>query len=116
MNEVWLSIKAWTQRLLLAALAIYAALYIYHNSGEPVKFWYWFKPEHETTVFLLTTGAFFAGIVCTILVVTALRTIQQVRDLHSRGRQEKMERDVAEMKAKAAMLQTRPVTEEPRQP
>jgi uncharacterized integral membrane protein len=109
MNEVWLSIKAWTQRLILAALVIYAVLYVYNNSGEPVQFWYWFKHEHSTTVFFLTSGAFLAGVVFTILASTALKTIKQIRELRSRGRQEKIERDLNEMKTKAAMLQTRPV-------
>jgi hypothetical protein len=37
-----------------------------------------------------------------------LRTVKQIRELRHRGRQEKIERDINEMKAKAAMLQTRP--------
>ncbi len=109
MNEVWLSIKAWTQRLILAAVVVYAILYIYNNNDEPVKFWFWVHRVHQTTVFLLTTGAFFAGVIVTILVSTALKTIRQIRDLRSRSRHEKLERDMEEMKAKAAMLQTRPV-------
>jgi MFS superfamily sulfate permease-like transporter len=109
MNEIWLSIKAWTQRLILAALVIYAGLFIYKNNSESVKFWFWFDRIHSTTVFLLSAGAFAAGIVFAILVSTALKTVKQIRDLRSRGRQEKIERDVSDMKAKAAMLQTRPV-------
>ena len=108
MNELWLSIKAWTQRILLAALVIYAGLYVYKNSGTPVKFWFWFNREDSTSVFFLTSGAFFAGIIFTILAGTALKTLKQIRDLRSRGRQEKIERDLNEMKTKAAMLQTRP--------
>jgi hypothetical protein len=109
MNDFWLSLKAWTQRLILAALVVYAALYIYNNSGEPVHFWIWFKHEPSTSVFFLTSGAFLAGVVFTILASTALKTIKQIRELRSRGRQEKIERDLNEMKTKAAMLQTRPV-------
>jgi len=112
MNDLWLNIKEWTQRLILAAAAIYAVFYIYYNSGEPVKFWYWFKPEHPSTVFWLTTGAFFAGVICTLLVSTAWKTVRQVKELRSRGRQEKLEREISEMKTKAAMLQTRPVEEQ----
>ena len=109
MNEVWLSIKAWTQRLLLAALVIYFALYVYNNSGTSVSFWFWFKHEHATTVFFLTSGAFLAGMIFTILVSTALKTLRQIRELRGRSRQDKLERDISEMKAKAAMLQTRPI-------
>jgi len=112
MNEIWLSVKAWTQRLFLAAVVVYAGLFFYHNNGETIKFWYWFKPEHESTVFMLTTLAFFAGVVFTVIASTALKTIKQIKDLRSRGRQEKMEREISDMKAKAAMLQTRPVENE----
>jgi hypothetical protein len=59
-------------------------------------------------VFLLTTGAFLAGVVFTIVANTTLKTVRQIRDLRSRGRHEKMERDLEDMKTKAAMLQTRP--------
>jgi uncharacterized integral membrane protein len=109
MNEIWLGIKAWTQRLIIAALVLYAILFVYNNSGEAVEFWFWFKHSHRTTVFFLTAGAFVTGIIFTILVSTALRTLKQIRDLRSRSRRDQMERDVADMKAKAAMLQTRPV-------
>ena len=108
MNDVWLEIKAWTQRLILAALVIYAALYIYNNSGTPVKFWYWFNHEQSTTVFFLTSGAFVAGAIFVILLSTAIKTLRQLRALHSTSRQDKIERDLQEMKTKAAMLQTRP--------
>ncbi len=108
MNEIWLNIKAWTQRLLLAALVIYAGLYVYNNSGTTVSFWYWFKHEHSTTVFFLTSGAFLAGVIFTVLASTALKTLKQIRDLRHRGRQDKIERDIEDMKTKAAMLQTRP--------
>jgi uncharacterized integral membrane protein len=111
MNELWLSIKAWTQRILLALLAIYAGFFIYKNSGSDVKFWFWFNHVHSTSVFFLTSGAFVAGIVFTILVSTALKTLRQIRELRGRSRQDKLEREISDMKAKAAMLQTRPVTD-----
>jgi lysylphosphatidylglycerol synthetase-like protein (DUF2156 family) len=109
MNELWLSIKVWTQRILLALLAIYAIFFVLKNSGDPVNFWFWFKHEPaKTTVFILSAIAFVAGMVVMLLLSTAIRTVKQVKELRSRGRQEKMERELADMKAKAAMLQTKP--------
>jgi lysylphosphatidylglycerol synthetase-like protein (DUF2156 family) len=109
MNDLWLSIKIWTQRLLLAAVAIYAIFFVLNNSGDKVDFWFWFKHEPaKTTVFLLSAMAFAAGMVVMLLLSTAIRTVKQVRELRSRSRQEKMERELADMKAKAAMLQTKP--------
>jgi uncharacterized integral membrane protein len=109
MNELWLSIKVWTQRILLAAVAIYAFIFVIQNNKDPVDFWFWFKHDPaKTTVFILTAIAFVAGMVVMLLLSTALRTVKQVKELRSRSRQEKMERELADMKAKAAMLQTKP--------
>jgi len=108
MNEIWLSIKSWTQRLVLAALVIYASVFVYKNSRNKVDFWYWYDHSRSTTVIVLTAGAFAAGMIFMVLLSTALKTLRQIRDLRSRSRHEKMERELADMKAKAAMLQTRP--------
>ena len=108
MNDLWLNIKAWAQRILLALLVIYFGLYIYKNSGMTVKLWWWFRPEFQTTVFVLTSGAFVVGILFTFLATTTLRTLKQIREMRHRGRQERLEKDIEEMKNKAAMLQTRP--------
>ena len=108
MNEIWLSIKSWTQRLLLAALVIYAGVFVYNNRIE-VNFWYWYHHSRSTSVFVLTAGAFAAGMIFMVLLSTAFKTLRQIRDLRARSRNEKMERELADMKARAAMLQTRPV-------
>jgi uncharacterized integral membrane protein len=108
MNELWIKIKAWTKAILIGALLIYALLFIYNNSGEPVNFWWWFSHTHPTSVFFLTAGAFLAGIIFTILVRTSWKTWRQIRTMRERGRTGKLEREMADMKAKAAMLQTRP--------
>ena len=69
--------------------------------------WFWFGTEPETRVLTLVTGAFAAGVIATILIGTTFRTIRQTRELRTRTRAEKMERQVAEMQAKAGRLQTR---------
>jgi uncharacterized integral membrane protein len=112
MNEIWLSIKAWIKGIIFSLILIYAILFVYNNSGKDVDFWWWFKHLHHTSVFLLVAGAFFAGVLCTIVVATTLKTLRQIRDLRSRSRRDKLERNLADMTAKAAMLQTRP-TENP---
>ncbi len=112
MNEIWLSIKSWAQRLVLAALVIYAGVFVYKNSQQPVSFWYWYNHSRSTTVFILTAAAFAAGMIFMVLLSTAIKTLRQIRDLRSRSRHEKMERELADMKAKAAMLQTRAVADQ----
>lgn len=107
MNNTWLKIKAWTKGIVLGLLLLYIVLFIYKNSGAPVTFWWWFNHSPTTTVFLLALFAFCAGILTSIIVRTMWRTYRQVREMRHRGRTEKLERDVADMHAKAAMLQTR---------
>jgi hypothetical protein len=107
MGNIWLKIKVWTKSILFGALVLYALLFILNNSGQPVKFWYWFRHEHETSMLVLVVVTFLAGVIGTILVRTTLKTLKQVRELRERSRLDRIEREHAEMKAKAAMLQTK---------
>jgi uncharacterized membrane protein YciS (DUF1049 family) len=107
MGNLWLKIKIWTKSILFGALFLYALLFILNNSGQPVKFWYWFKHEYETSMLVLIVVTFLAGVLCAILVRTTFKTLRQVRELRERSRIDRLEREHAEMKAKAAMLQTR---------
>src|SRR6202012_1743430 len=104
MNDLWLKIKVWTKIILFSAVFLYVLLFIYNNSGQPTEFWFWFGHTHITSVFFLTTSCFFAGVIVTLLVRTTWTTVRQIRALQQRGRAAKLQRDVDEMKAKAAML------------
>jgi hypothetical protein len=107
MGNLWLKIKIWTKSLLFAALAIYGLLFVYNNSGQKVTFWYWFGKNPETTSIVMMGVTLLAGVLGTILVRTTFTTIRQIRELRQRNRIANLERETAEMKAKAAMLQTR---------
>ena len=108
MGNLWLKIKIWTKGLLFGAVALYTLLFLYNNSGrEPVKFWYWFSREPQQPPLVLVFVSFLAGVVVTLLLSTTFKTLRQIRELRSKGRLERLEREHAEMKAKAAMLQTK---------
>jgi hypothetical protein len=108
MYSVWQKFKLWTKAILLAAALLYGLIFIYNNSGEAVRLWWWYNRRIETSAFFLTIGAFLSGIVTTILVRTLWTTWRQISKSSDRARTDKLEREVATMKAKAAMLQTRP--------
>jgi uncharacterized integral membrane protein len=108
MNDLWLKIKAWTKGIVAILILLYVILFTYNNSGESVKFWWWFNHTHPTSVFLLAACAFLAGIIFTLLVRTLWGTWRQVRGIRTRSKTDRIERDLADMKAKAAMLQTKP--------
>ncbi|CAN5679027.1 hypothetical protein BH09PLA1_BH09PLA1_22350 [soil metagenome] len=104
---MWLKIKVWTKVVVGCALGLYVLLFIYNNSGQPVQFWWWFNHTQPASVFTLSSLAFVAGILAAVLVRTTWITYSQFRELQRRSRSQKMERDLADMKSKAAMLKTR---------
>jgi hypothetical protein len=110
MGNLWLKIKIWTKSILLGALLIYAIIFFLENSGQPVEFWYWYNQKHPSSMLVMMLLAFAAGVISTILVKTTLTTLRQIRELRNRNRIDRLERAQAEMKVKAARLQTMTAT------
>jgi uncharacterized integral membrane protein len=104
---MWLKIKVWTKVVLFGLVLLYALIFIYMNGDKTASFWYWPRREPQWPVLFLTLGAFFTGVIVTILLRTTFKTIRQVRELQSRSRAERLQREVEAMKTKAAMLRTR---------
>ncbi len=105
---MWLKIKIWTKALIFGALVIYTLVFLLKNSDENANIWYWFfKPKYEISVLLLTFFAFTFGVIGTLLVRTTFATIRQIRESRARSRTDRLEREVADMKTKAAMLKTK---------
>jgi uncharacterized integral membrane protein len=104
---MWLKIKVWTKVVLFSIVFLYALIFIWMNGDRTAKFWYWPRHEPEWPVLFLTLGAFFTGVIVTILLRTTFKTIRQVRELQSRSRADRLHREVEAMKTKAAMLRTR---------
>ena|ERR1700733_13176299 len=111
MGNLWLKIKIWTKSIIFFALLLYVILFFFENSGESVKFWYWFDHTRPTSMLVLVVITFFAGVISTILVRTTLKTLRQIRELRNKSRLDRLEREQAQMKAKAARLQTMTATQ-----
>ena len=111
MGNLWLKIKIWTKVILAAFLTIYVLVFVIKNGDRDARFWYWFGKDYDVKLLFLVLFAFLGDVVVTVLLATTLRTLRQIRDLRSRSRTERLEREVADMKAKASMLRTRTPTE-----
>ena len=107
MGDLWLKIRVWTKVGIVFALFVYAAVFVYQNSARPVRPWFWFGREPDTSVLVLVLCAFLLGVVGTVLFRTTMKTLRQIRHLQERTRAERMEREMAAMRAKAAMLRSR---------
>ena len=108
MGNLWLTIKIWTKVAIAGILALYLLIFIIKNSGQNTTFWYWYNRSYQGSMLLLVLFAFLIGGLVTLLATTTFRTIHQIRELRARNRSAKLEREVADMRTKAAMLQTKP--------
>lgn len=108
MNNLWLKLWVWFKITLLSLVVIYAILFVWNNTGEPIKVWLFFGSQPETSPLVLSFLSFAAGVVGTLLVRTTLRTLKQLKELRNRRRAQQLQRDVQDIKSKAAMLKTSP--------
>ena len=106
MNNLWLKIKIWTKLTIFALLTLAALLFVINNVNKPVTIWLW--NDYPTTLLKVLFFTMLFSAILTLLLATALRTVRQIRELRARSRSERLEREVEDMKTKAAMLQTKP--------
>jgi uncharacterized integral membrane protein len=107
MGNFWLKIKIWTKVTAAALIALYLLIFVIKNNDQKAKFWYWYNGNYEGSLLALVFFAFLIGGLVALLATTTVRTIKQIRELRARSRTAKLQAEVADMKAKAAMLQTR---------
>lgn len=113
MSNLWLRIKIWFKVALVAAVFIYIILFTAQNASQKVQFWYWFGHQPETNLLFLVLCSFVAGVVVSLLVRTTLLTVRQISELQQRARVQRMDRQIADIHSKAAMLQTKPPAASP---
>src|SRR3954451_22543774 len=100
MGEMWLKIWVWIKGIAVALLVLYAILFAYNNSNR-ATLWWWFNHQWESSTLMLMGISFVAGMISVVLISTTLRTMRQIKDLRSRGRADRLEREIADMKTKA---------------
>lgn len=106
-SDTLLKIRIWSKIIVLVLLVVYMLLFLFKNS-QPVNLWLFFGVEIERiNVILALLGAFVLGSLTTIAVRMVYRTIAQIRQSQERGRTERLEREIADMRTKAGSLQTR---------
>jgi hypothetical protein len=108
MTDIWLKIKIWVKGIVLGLVLLYVLIFLLKNTGqEAVKLWFWWNTSLTISPLLLAFSTFLLGIIAAILGRTTWTTVRQIKDMRERSRIQKMERENADMKAKAAMLQTK---------
>lgn len=78
------------------------------NGGQTVGFWYWFFADTvNTSLLTFTFLTFLFGVVATLMVRTVFKTLRQFRKMRKENQVNRLVKENAEMRSKAAMLQTR---------
>lgn len=106
MTNLWLKVRIWTKVVLFTFVAFYIICFIIGNRKETANVWVFFGSTLEKQplleVIAITLGI---GIVGTLLAGLVRGTIRQMREVRAKTKAEQLQKDVADMKAKAAKLQ-----------
>ncbi|HEX4056309.1 MAG TPA: hypothetical protein VHX86_18770 [Tepidisphaeraceae bacterium] len=108
MQNLWLKIKIWTKITIFSVLVIYLLIFVFQNANKELVIWWWFGKNLNTSALELIPAMLLAGVLGTLVVRMAFRAVKQIRDLRRRSADAQLHKDMAEIKAKAAMLQTKP--------
>lgn len=112
MGNLWLKIRVWTKITVFFLLLLYVLFFVYENNAKKVAFWYFPSREAQTSVLMLAFYAFAGGVIGFLLVRTTFNTVRQFRGLREKTLSERREREMADMRAKEAMLRRKPETTE----
>ena len=106
MSNTWLKIKMWTKVVIFGLIAVLTIIILAENWDERVHL-HLLSKHYDWSLLLVLFLTCIFSIFGWWLIKTAFKTIRQFRDMRRRGQIAKLERDHADMLAKAAKLQTK---------
>jgi hypothetical protein len=112
MNDTWQKIKFWARITLFSVIALYVIGFFIANRNAYVTpaidfiFHTWTAPNLLLVLILDSVFSIFGW----WLFRTVFRALRQMQQMRATSRTGKLEREVADMKNKAAMLQVKPAT------
>jgi len=109
---MWEKLKFYTRVTLFSALALYLLVVVTLNWGLVVdgKLRLVFTEFDKPRILMVLLVTALLSIFAWWLIRTIFKTLHQFSALRERSRTAKLEKEVADMKAKAGMLQTRETT------
>jgi hypothetical protein len=113
MSDFFAKVRAWTRLVLLCAMAIFVILLLILNRNTRVDVYLVFTTCEKASLLLVLFLTAVFSIFGWWLLWVVVRTLRQLREARDRALTQKTAKDLADMKAKAAMLQTRPPDQPP---
>ena len=103
----FLKLRIWLKLIVLGLLLLYTLLFVFLNNRD-VELWYLpFTDRATVPVLVALIGAFILGALLAVMVRMVVRTVSQIRESRDRGRTQRLEREIADMRTKAQSLQSR---------
>jgi hypothetical protein len=109
-DTMWQKVKLWTKLVVLGIVLVHALLFIFLNLGTVIEprlsliYASYDRPNFLVVTLVTSMISIFGWWMFWIV----FRTFRQLRQANTRARTDRLEREMEEIKSKAAMLQTRP--------
>ncbi len=110
MGNFWFKVKLWTKSIVFGLIGLYVIVFISSNWGVTVNGDLNLVFIHRYPSPPILGVLFFTSVLSIVgwwLFRTVLKTVRQFREMRQRNRTTRLEKEVAEMKAKAGMLQSK---------
>jgi hypothetical protein len=106
---MWEKFKLWLRVIVFGTMALYVLIVVTLNWGLVIegKLRLIFTEFDHPRVLVVLVVTAVASVIGWWLIRTIFKTVRQFQTVRERSRTSKLEREVADMKAKAGMLQTR---------
>jgi hypothetical protein len=108
MANTWAKIKLWTKTIVFSVIAIYLIIFVIDNRDCSIELDFLVVPKRKFNGLLVLFLTAVLSIFGWWLFKTVFKTVRQLRDVKRRAHLERIEKEHADMVAKAAKLQTRP--------
>ena len=106
-SDKLLKIRIWTKVIALAVAGLYTLVFLLQNTGEQVELWLFFGVAPTMSLLVAMLSSFLLGALLTLLVRMVIKTVRQMQKARERGRTQRLENEIRDMRTKASTLQTR---------
>ncbi|HLL91000.1 MAG TPA: hypothetical protein VK324_16995 [Tepidisphaeraceae bacterium] len=109
-DTLWQKIKLWSKIVILGLVLLHALLFIFLNLGTVIepRLSLIYKTYDRPNFLVVTLVTSVVSIFGWWMFWLVFRTLRQIREVGTRARTDRLEREMEQIKQKAAMLQTRP--------
>ena len=102
-SNTFLKIRIWIKSILFGLVALYVLVFLAKNFSQDISLWLFPTIEvNDVNAMLALFVAFLLGGLITLLVRTIFKTLSQMRQARDQNRNDRLEREISEMKMKSS--------------